>query len=224
MSAQADAARGLVWALSCLTQSRKGCKGRRETGDGGRGCRFPVSGYGFHLVFPLPGARCVAAFWWMLCVAALGMGCGRPSPSAFRSVNTLIAGHWICDEPDIPLPDRHTLDLYPDGTFLATGGLPGAYVRSLTGRYWQDEDVFGVRGTGEQGGIHVQFVRIDLTEGEMMRLRVTEILDDYVAEMMGVTSVESLLSSKIQDTLRKLRKGQIPASALGFVEVYEKRE
>jgi len=211
MSPQADSARG-PW------------EGRRETGNGERGRWFPVSGFRFRAAFTLPGARCAMASCCILLASVFVLGCGRPSPSAFRSVNTLIAGHWICDEPDVPIPDRHTLDFYPDGTFLATGGLPGAYVRSLTGRYWQDEDLFGVRGTGEQGGIYVQFVRIDLTEGEMMRLTITEILDDYVAEMMGVTSVEALLSSQIQDALKKLRKGQIPQESLGFVEVYEKRE
>ena len=164
------------------------------------------------------------ALWCALPILSLCLSCGRPAPSAYRSENTLVAGHWTAVDPDIPAYGRSTIDFRADGTFLASAGLPGANIRNFSGRYWQDEEVFGVRGSGEQGGLDVQFLRVVYSNEGIMTITLTEIRDDYVVELMGVGSLEEMLGSRIRDTLRKLTSRSIPVEAYGFSEAYERIE
>jgi len=175
-----------------------------------------------------PGQRCLGTLarvlWCALPIFSLFLGCGRPAPSAYRSENTLIAGHWTAVDPDIPDYGRSTIDFRPDGTVLASSGLPGVPIRNFTGRYWQDEAIFGVRGSGEQGGLHVQFLRVVYSGEGIPTITLTEIRDSFVVGLARVNILEEMLGSQIRDVLRDLSSRSIPGGAFGDSEAYERLE
>ncbi len=109
-----------------------------------------------------------------------------------------------------------------DGSFETSSGIAGVNVRSYRGSFWQRRDVLGLRGTGVGGGIHVQFVLARVSTEPALRLTVTEVVDEYVAEMIGKPDLGALEPGEVHDTVRRLAGVPLPREARGLVEVYEK--
>jgi hypothetical protein len=145
-------------------------------------------------------------------------GCLAEDPASFRSVDTLLTGRWTLPSDEIP----PTIDLNPDGTFDTTSGLPGVAVRTYRGRFWQVEGVMAFRGTGVQGGQHVQFVSYAITETPATTLTMTDIFDDYAAGIVGVEDLNALSNNEVERALRRFDGLTFPTEALGFTEVYER--
>ena len=146
-------------------------------------------------------------------------GCLGEDPSSFRSVDQLLAGRWTFQTDE---PGRPTVDFNPDGTFATSTGVPGITVCAYSGHFWQTSNVIAMRGTGVQGGLHVQFILFQITESPQTILTLTEIRDEYVEEIAGVKEINALNSSDVRSVLRRVRGLSIPESGLGRAEVYEK--
>ena len=145
-------------------------------------------------------------------------GCLAEDPASFRTVDGLLTGRWTFPSPEIP----PTIDLNPDGTFDTSSGLPGITVLAYRGRFWQTEGVLAFRGTGVQGGQHVQFVSYVITESPTTTLALTDIYDDYAAGIVGVEDLNTLSGNEVERALRRFDGLPLPEEALGFTEVYER--
>jgi hypothetical protein len=153
----------------------------------------------------------------LLCLVLL-TACLAEDPASFRTVNGLLPGHWVLDG-DTPTSN---IDFNPDQTFLAPAGIPGIVVRNYTGRFWQSDDVIAFRGTGVTGGIHVQFIRIQIQEDPTLLLFMTEISDTYAAEIIGVEDINELSNDGVERALRRFDGLTIPPESLGLIEPYLK--
>ena len=144
--------------------------------------------------------------------------CLAEDPASFRTVDGLLTGRWTFPAPEIP----PTIDLNPDGTFNTSSGLPGITVLAYRGQFWQTDGVLAFRGTGVQGGQHVQFVRYVIQESPTTTLTLTDIYDDYAAGIIGVEDINALSGKDVERALRRFDGLVLPAEALGFTEVYER--
>ena len=142
--------------------------------------------------------------------------CLAEDPASFRSVDALLTGRWNFVGPEA------TIDLNPDGTFDTSNGLPGVTVRAYRGRFWQTEGVLAFRGTGVQGGQHVQFVSYAIVETPATTLTMTDIFDDYAAVIIGVEDLNTLSNNEVERALRRFDGLTFPDEALGFTELYER--
>ena len=145
--------------------------------------------------------------------------CLAEDPASFRTVDGLLTGRWTFPAPG-PIPP--TIDLNPDGTFDTSSGIPGITVNAYRGRFWQTEGVLAFRGTGVQGGQHVQFVTYVIRESPATTLTLTDIYDDYAADIIGVEDLNTLSGDEVQRALRRFDGLTLPDEALGFTEVYER--
>jgi hypothetical protein len=153
----------------------------------------------------------------LLCLVLVA-GCLVEDPASFRTVNSLLPGHWVLGG-DTPTSN---IDFNPDQTFLAPAGIPGIVVRNYTGRFWQSDEVIAFRGTGVIGGIHVQFIRVQIQEDPTLLLLMTEISDVYAAEIIGVEDINDLSNDGVERALRRFDGLTIPPEALGLIEPYLK--
>ena len=133
--------------------------------------------------------------------------CLAEDPASFRSVDALLTGRWNFVGPEA------TIDLNPDGTFDTSSGLPGVAVRTYHGRFWQTEGVLAFRGTGVQGGQHVQFVSYAIVETPATTLTLTDIFDDYAAGIIGVEDLNALSNKEVQRALRRFDRLTFPDEA-----------
>ena len=132
-----------------------------------------------------------------------GTGCLADDPASFRTVDTLLSGHWIQVAPSPAGPP--TVDFQVDRSFTATSsGVPGVRVAGYHGSFWQAGDILGLRGIGAIEGIHVQFVVFRIQASPELRLTLTEIIDEFVAETIGVEDIASLDGNGMQSALRRL--------------------
>ena len=144
--------------------------------------------------------------------------CLAEDPASFRDVDTLLTGRWTFPAPEIP----PTIDLNPDGTFGTTSGLPGITVLQYHGQFWQADGVLAFRGTGVQGGQHVQYVAYHVIESPALALSMTAIHDDYAANLIGVEDINTLSGDEVNRSLRRFSGVTFPPEALGFTEVYDR--
>ena len=154
----------------------------------------------------------------VISIACTLSSCLAEDPTSFRSVDTLLTGRWTFPADEIP----PTIDLNLDGTFSTSSGLPGITVFQYQGQYWQTNGVLAFRGTGAQGGQHVQFISYRVTESPALTLSMTDISDAYAADLIGVEDINKLSSDEVQRALRRFTGMTFPDDALGFTEIYER--
>ena len=146
-------------------------------------------------------------------LSLLVLGCLAEDPASFRTVDGLLPGLWIQVAPP---PAPPTIDFRPDQSFAATSsGVPGVLVANYHGGFWQAGSVIAFRGTGATAGIHVQFVLFQIQEAPVLTLTLTEILDTFITETVGVDDVGSLGANGVRSALRRLDGLQIPDTGLG---------
>ena len=147
-------------------------------------------------------------------------GCLAEDPSSFRSVDSLLPGLWVQNTPP---PAPPTVDFRPDQTLEAySSAVPGVLVRDYTGSFWQADGVIAFRGTSAAAGIEVQFVTFEIVEAPNLTLTMTEILDSYITETVGVEQVASMSADEVQSALRRLDGLPVPEAALGDTWNYSK--
>ena len=159
--------------------------------------------------------------YWLLPTAyclLLLTSCLSEDPASFREVDTLLTGRWTFPAPEIP----PTIDLNPDGTFGTSSGLPGITVLQYHGQFWQTEGVLAFRGTGVQGGQHVQYISYRVIESPALSLSLTAIHDDFAASLIGVDDINALSGDEVDRSLRRFTGLSFPPDALGFTEVYNR--
>jgi hypothetical protein len=144
--------------------------------------------------------------------------CLAEDPTSFRDVDTLLTGRWTFPAPEIP----PTIDLNPDGTFGTSSGIPGITVLQYQGQFWQTDGVLAFRGTGVQGGQHVQFISYRVIESPALSLSLTDIHDDFAANLIGVEDINTLSGDEVNRALRRFTGISFPPEALGFTEVYDR--
>lgn len=153
----------------------------------------------------------------MLCVLK---ACLAEDPSSFRSVDTLLSGLWVQDAPP---PAPPTIDFRPDRSFEAfSSAIPGVLVADYTGNFWQASGVLAFRGTSSASGVRVQFVTFEIVESPSLSLRMTQILDPFIIETVGVAAVSDMSAAEVQSALRRLDGLPIPENALGDSWTYSK--
>jgi hypothetical protein len=159
--------------------------------------------------------------YWLLPTAyslLLFISCLAEDPTSFRDVDTLLTGRWTFPAPEIP----PTIDLNPDGTFGTSSGLPGITVLQYHGQFWQADGVLAFRGTGVQGGLHVQYISYSVIESPALSLSLTDIHDDFAANLIGVDDINTLSGNEVNRSLRRFTGISFPPNALGFTEVYDR--
>ncbi len=158
---------------------------------------------------------------FLLAVLALSLpGCLAEDPASFRDIDTLLTGRWTFPADELP----PTIDLNPDGTFNTSSGLPGITIFEYHGQFWQTEGVLAFRGTGAQGGMHVQFVSYAVSESPFLALALTDINDSYSADLIGIEDINALSGDDVKRALHRFTGITVPDDSLGFTEVYERVE
>ena len=164
-------------------------------------------------------------------------GCDSNNPtSSTRSIERLIVGTWVVPNTSFVIEEfedwRHII-FNPDGTFSAPWGLAGPRLPEFNGHFWAKGNYVGTRGVGgslgiggapPEGGLHVQFAHVELTQWtdpEALGLQITHILPEYISSL-GYGNIDDMSSGDVQKALDKLNDNAPGAEALGDVRVFQK--